>query len=174
MSMAILAPEEHKFESDQYFPNSLLPVLVYSSVIEGKATAFEGVFVRQGWSAIAGHAPGVYPYHHFHSTAHEVLGFVAGTAAIRFGGPSGKSVVVSAGDVVVVPAGMAHFNDGQSDDVLIVVAYPEGTWADQLRGEPAQREAAEGYSRGAGPRLDPVPGYSVLERLWTQAARVSI
>ena len=159
--------EQYMFDPDDRFPNSSLPLLVYRRAVVGDAAAFESIFTGQGWSAIAGHAPGVYPYHHFHSTAHEVLGFVTGAATVLFGGPAGRSVAVAAGDVVVVPAGVAHFNDGQKGDVLIVVAYPEGTWADLLRGDPAERKAAgEAACSVPIPERDPLPGYSALRGLW--------
>jgi uncharacterized protein YjlB len=41
---------------------------------------------------------GIYPFHHFHSTAHEVLGIVAGSAVVVLGGPSGRCFQVHRGE----------------------------------------------------------------------------
>ena len=47
-----------------------------------------------------------------------------------------------AADVVVIPAGLAHCNMGQSADLLVVGAYPGGSDYDIRRGDPAEYEAA--------------------------------
>ena len=56
-----------------------------------------------------------------------------GEASVLFGGPGGKVLTVRAGDVVVIPAGVAHCNQGQSDDLLIVGAYPDNGARPDLR-----------------------------------------
>ena len=53
---------------------------------------------------------GIYPFHHFHSIAHEVLGIATGEVRVMFGGSAGQELMVQAGDVVVIPAGVAHRN----------------------------------------------------------------
>ena len=48
---------------------------------------------------------------HFHSTAHEVLCIASGKAKLCFGGEHNAErvePVVERGDVIVVPAGVAH------------------------------------------------------------------
>ena len=57
--------------------------------------------------------------------------------------PTFKVLTVKAGDVVVVPAGVAHCNQGQSSDLLIVGAYPDnGPGPDLRRGKPAEHDTA--------------------------------
>ncbi len=66
----------------------------------------EQAFDAAGW----GNAwrNGIYHYHHFYSVAHEVLGIAAGRVSVRFGGPTGVETTLMAGDVAVIPAGVAH------------------------------------------------------------------
>jgi uncharacterized protein YjlB len=112
---------------------------------------------------------GVHPFHHFHSNAHEALGGARGTATVLFGGPDGQELTVSAGDVVVVPAGVGHCNKGQSADLLIVGAYPDNARRpDMHRGKPAEHDAtARNVSAVPLPSADPVAGGDgPLRRLW--------
>ena len=50
----------------------------------------ERAFAANGWSNAW--RDGIFRYHHFHSTAHEVLGIAAGEVRVAFGGPSGREV----------------------------------------------------------------------------------
>jgi len=123
--------EEHRFADDGVVPNnSRLPLVVYRGVLEAgpdAAAACEKLFAGNGWSG--GWRGGVYPYHHYHTTAHEALGIVAGSAKVRLGGDSGAVVDLNAGDAVVIPAGVAHKGEAASPDLLIVGAYPGGASA---------------------------------------------
>jgi uncharacterized protein YjlB len=66
---------------------------------------------------------------------------------------------VSAGDVVVIPAGVAHKNLGASRDFRVVGAYPLGQRWDMCYGEPGERPRAdENIARVALPGADPVYG----------------
>ena len=115
-------PLAFTFEDDGSIPNSTLPLLVYRNAVPADPAAIERIFAANGWPPAWRN--GVHPFHHFHSSAHEVLGVARGEASVLFGGPDGTVLPVQAGDVVVVPAGVAHCNQGQSSDLLIVGAYP--------------------------------------------------
>jgi uncharacterized protein YjlB len=161
-------PETHLFEDDGAIPNSRLPVLVYHEVSEATDAAdCEALFARNGW--LGSWRDGIFSFHHFHSTAHEVLGIVAGSASVVLGGPSvGRQFDVSAGDVLVLPAGTGHFNAGSSD-LLVVGAYPDGMDWDLRRGEPAEHEEVlENIQAVPLPKADPVRGVGgPLISLWS-------
>jgi uncharacterized protein YjlB len=68
-------------------------------------------------------------------------------------------VVLRAGDVVVIPAGVAHCNEGQSKDFRAIGAYPRGTDMDMNYGEPRDRPRADrNISIVPLPAQDPVYG----------------
>ena len=148
------------FADDGHFPNSPLPVLIYRRAMapdEATPEAMEALFDGNGWPSQW--RAGVYDYHHYHSTAHECLGIAGGAATLQLGGPSGKTVDVSAGDVLVLPAGTAHRCDGADEDFLVVGAYPPGQNWDVLRGEPTDRPDADlRIARVALPQTDPIGG----------------
>ena len=164
-------PETHTFEDDGGIPNSRLPVLVYHGALESDAgpAAYEQLFAGHGW--LGAWRDGIFPFHHFHSTAHEVLGIAAGTAEVTLGGPGGRRFQLVSGDVVVLPAGTGHCNEESSDDLLVVGAYPNGMDWDVRRGDPAERdEVLANIARVPIPDQDPVAGKSgPLVELWRGA-----
>jgi len=133
----MIRPETHRFDDAGGIPNSRLPVLVYHD-IDGARAAQDCAeqFARNGW--LGAWVDGIYAFHHFHSTSHEVLGIVAGSASVLLGGPTGRRFEVASGDVLVLPAGTGHRNVGSTDDLLVVGAYPNGMWCDLRRGDPAE------------------------------------
>ena len=165
------APETHRFADDGRFPNSALPLLVYRRALPPDPAAMERAFAANDWSN--SWRNGIFAYHHFHSIAHEVLGIAAGEARVMFGGPAGREVAVRAGDVVAIPAGVAHRNQGASADLLVVGAYPGGADWDIRRGDPAEHAAVLRAAASVPPPFsDPVAGRDgPLVRLW--AARGS-
>ena len=96
---------------DGVFPNNpALPLVLYRNAMvlpeHDPATAFEALFTRHQWPAAWRN--GVFSFHHYHSTAHEVLGIYCGEAEVQLGGDNGIVVTIGCGDVVVIPAGVAH------------------------------------------------------------------
>lgn len=96
------------------------------------ARGFEQLFASNGWTNAW--VNGVFDYDHYHTNTHEVLGCYAGRARIRFGGPQGEVVELEAGDVVVIPAGLAHCRLDASAGFGVVGAYPDGAEPDLKRG----------------------------------------
>lgn len=156
-----MMPEEYRFAEDGQIPNNPhLPLLVYRGALgagSDAAGACEALFARHGWTGAW--RDGIYAHHHYHSTAHEALGIVAGSAEVRFGGESGRTVAVAAGDVVVIPAGVGHKCEGASPDLLVVGAYPRGQTPDLQRAGAGERaHALAKIARVPLPEADPVHG----------------
>jgi uncharacterized protein YjlB len=163
-------PEQFDFKDDGNFPNSALPLLLYRQAITTEArepaSIFEKRFAENDWTN--SWRNGVYSFPHYHSTSHEVLGVYSGAATLRLGGEHGKSVEVHAGDVIVIPAGVAHQNIGGSDDFGVVGAYPGGREWDLLRGLPGERPKAD-QNIAALPMPDNDPIYGAegpLRQIW--------
>lgn len=161
-------PDTFTFSDDGAIPNSRLPMLVYRRALPADAGEIERIFAENRWPPAW--RDGVHPFHHFHSTAHEALGVARGHAKVLFGGPSGQVLEVSAGDLVVLPAGIGHCNQEQSPDLLIVGAYPDGMKGrpDTRRGNPVEHdEVVRNIAKVPVPAADPVAGANgPLRRLW--------
>jgi uncharacterized protein YjlB len=163
-------PETHRFEDDGGFPNSPLPVLIYHDVEAAHdATRCEELFDANTW--VPDWRDGIFSFHHFHSTSHEVLGIVQGEAAVMLGGPGGRRFEIQVGDVLVLPAGTGHCNLGSSPDLLVIGAYPDGMPWDIRRGDPAEHDEAVASIRALPvPRADPANGPDgPLVQLWPGA-----
>ena len=162
------AVESHVLADDGTFPNSRFPALIYRAATKGDGPeALERLFERNGWPPQWRDT--VFTFHHYHSRSHECLGVAVGHATLRLGGPDGQEVRVEAGDVVVIPAGVAHQRVLASADFMVVGAYPPGQENfDTLRGNPEDRpKADENIAAVPMPQSDPVEGSagSLLE-LW--------
>lgn len=137
--------EQHLLLDDGLVPNNpcFLLTVYRGAFAAGDAQAerrIEALFASNRWSG--GWVNGIYPFHHYHATAHEVLGLARGWAEVQFGGPKGPRVAVEAGDAVLIPAGVGHCWIDGSDDLSVVGAYPGGIDWDLKRATPAERLAA--------------------------------
>ena len=147
---------------DGTFPNNpALPLLLYLQALnlpdKNAAAEVEHLLARNRWTG--SWRDGIYSYHHYHSTAHEVLAVYGGSATVQFGGPDGITQRVAVGDVVVIPAGVAHKNLGCSGDFAVVGAYPDGQDWDMCYGKAGERPRADdNIKRVAKPKTDPVYG----------------
>lgn len=168
------AIELYRLADDGVIPNNArLPLIVYRGALPAGAQLagdLETLFADNGWRG--GWRNGIFPYHHYHSDAHEVLGIASGHARVRFGGERGESVMVHAGDVVVVPAGVGHKRETASADLLVVGAYPEGRSPDLNTGRDEERpRALANIARVPMPKADPVFGpEGPLTRHWAATA----
>lgn len=131
---------------DGVFPNNRrLPLLIYKKVlntgIRDLASYIQAMFAEHRWDD--SWIDGVYDYHHYHSTAHEVLAVCSGQARLLFGGEHGIEQTVSAGDVIVIPAGVAHKNLGTEGNFTVVGAYPQGQEYDMCCGKREERPHAD-------------------------------
>jgi uncharacterized protein YjlB len=166
----IVEPEQFVFKDDGTYPNSKMPLLVYRQAVKAgekdPAAIFEQHFAENDWTN--SWRDGVYPFAHYHSTSHEVLGIYRGNAKLRLGGKSGKEFEVRTGDVIVIPAGVAHQNLGSSSDFGVVGAYPEGRDWDLLKGNPGERpKADQNIAALPPPNNDPLYGArGPLKQLW--------
>ena len=145
-----------------YFPNnSSLPLLIYRSVIrfEGRdpGQEVENLFHENHWNN--SWQDGIFRFHHYHSNAHEVLGIYRGIVKVQLGGEGSLTTELGKGDVVVIPAGVAHRNMGASGDFACVGAYPGNSGYDMNYGKEGERPKTDmNIDRVTLPERDPVYG----------------
>jgi len=165
-------PQVLRLKSNGWVPNNeRLPVLVYRAAVVADspdpAATHEELFAKNGWPPQW--RDGVYSFHHYHSTAHEVLGFARGRARLVLGGENGHELEAAAGDVAVLPAGTGHCKLEASSDFLVVGAYPPGQNWDICRAA-LSSQALERMLKLPIPHSDPVSGGNgPLVTLWESA-----
>ena len=138
----------HQIPAHAHTPNTSLqqkPLLIYHSVFPSShnltAASIESHLLAQGvvkpqWRYT------MYSTSHFHSTTHEVLAISSGRAKLCFGhedSPSRILQTVERGDVIVVPAGVAHrlwedLSEG-GEGFEMVGCYPTGFNWDMCYGD---------------------------------------
>lgn len=170
-------PITYFFKDDGAVPNNpALPMLVYKAALDLSAARdpeaeIEKLFDANDW----GHdrwRNGIFPYAHYHSMIHEVLGIARGTATVRFGGDNGEVLDLAPGDIAVLPAGTGHQRLAASPDLVVIGGYPPSGTYNLCRGDrPADREAAlKTIPQVPVPGSDPVEGTDgALVTLWRPA-----
>jgi uncharacterized protein YjlB len=105
-----------------------LPVLLYKGVLDEKTPdkdkIFQHHFTLNGWRGVWKN--GIYDFAHFHPDAHEVLAIASGSVTVQIGGKTGKTLDLSGGDMIVLPAGTIHRRLSGSENLVVVGAYPAG------------------------------------------------
>jgi uncharacterized protein YjlB len=155
--------ESYLIKDNSQFPNNdFLPVLIYRKVItlpeQGEAAdSIKKIFEQNDWGN--SWENGIYIFHHYHSNTHEVLGIRSGSVTVQLGGIDGVITSLSRGDIIIIPAGVAHRNVNETDGFSCVGAYPDGRDFDMNYGKSEERpQADENISKVPQPQTDPVFG----------------
>ncbi|KAH7362227.1 hypothetical protein B0T11DRAFT_352105 [Plectosphaerella cucumerina] len=140
-------------------PNSPRPLLHYKKAISpGSAVDAWNLFTNNGWHVSWIFRYGATQASHYHSKAHECMAVLSGTATIRFGvadtsddleastsgsarEPGGVELRAEAGDVFVIPAGVAHKTFGAKPEAGFALLTPG---AGRGLGDADPREVLEG------------------------------
>ncbi len=106
----MVAPLVQPLEDTGAIPNNQkCPLLIYPQALalpkSDPARVIERLLADNRWGGTWRN--GIYPYHHYHSTAHEVLACYHGSAEVQLGGEPGIPYTMNAGDVIVIPAAQA-------------------------------------------------------------------
>ncbi|KZV84470.1 hypothetical protein EXIGLDRAFT_682732 [Exidia glandulosa HHB12029] len=167
----------HMIAAHGLIPNTSIqsrPLLIYHSAFEPSSVT--PAALEEHLHAVGAVVPQwrytMYPTSHFHSTTHEVLAVSWGAARLCFGGddnPAKVEPTVRKGDVIVVPAGVAHrlikdLNEG-GESFEMVGSYPPGCNWDMCYGNAGEQDVAERIAKIPWFERDPVYGDSgpVLE-----------
>ncbi|MFD1344518.1 cupin [Litorisediminicola beolgyonensis] len=158
---------EHRFAPSGGIPNHPeLPALVVADAFEYASSGdIQARFHANRWSGTWVWT--VFDYHHFHPDAHEALGVVSGHATLHLGGPEGETVLVRAGDLLLLPAGTGKKRQVSSEDFQVVGAYPPGQ-ADvtTLRGDDGGDDIRDTIRAVPLPETDPLGEDEALLARW--------
>ncbi|WP_419698775.1 hypothetical protein [Mucilaginibacter sp. NFX135] len=161
--------EKIVLQDDGTFPNSHYPVLLYKGVLDipmlFPAIYVKHLFEKNSWSN--SWDAGVFEYHHYHSITHEVLGIYKGRTKLQLGGSKGPQIFVEKGDVLIIPAGVAHKNLGAENSVGVIGAYPYGRNYDMNYGKASERPGTDkNISKVPLPATDPIGLPDGLTKFW--------
>jgi uncharacterized protein YjlB len=163
---------KYLLKDDGCFPNNdKLPVLIYRDALDLPAWAFhasvviKNIFAENGWTNAW--RDGIYDFNHYHSVTHEVLGVYKGEAEIQLGGPDGIITQLRKGDVILIPAGVAHKCLKQKN-FKCLGAYPGGAEYDMNYGKKSERHRTlRAIKQVPLPDKDPAYGNKgVMKEYW--------
>ncbi|KAL0939719.1 cupin domain protein [Colletotrichum truncatum] len=176
-------PETYLLRRTTHCPNNDLPVLIYRNVLGEQLdeTSVSERLQRNGW--VKKGTWGTIKLKHFHPNTHECYGIFQGRSELVFGEGSSDSTgsgvkcEVHAGDVVVVPAGVAHASTPESEEASgeneyrYIGVYPEGSPHYSIEmGKKSLMEKPDLVAEVAGvpvPPCDPVYGLDgPLVQIW--------
>jgi len=156
-----MKPNQYFLNDNRIFPNNILPVLYYPNALQlpplFSARHVKNIFQKNGWTNTWRN--GIYTYHHYHSVTHEAMAIIRGKTRIQLGGDEGIELTIQKGDVLVIPAGVAHKNLGNEKDAIAIGGYPGGKDYDMNYGKPEERPAADSNIKKLPvPSTDPLLG----------------
>jgi uncharacterized protein YjlB len=163
-------PQKFFVKDDGIFPNNSLPIIFYERVLNLPhllaARTIKKLFQKNTWGN--NWKQGIYTYHHYHSITHEVIGICEGETLLQLGGENGLLLFVQKGDVLIIPAGVAHINLGKENDVTCIGGYPDGKDYDMNYGKKGERPGTdENIASVPLPKTDPVFGNKEgVVKLW--------
>jgi len=152
-------------QADGTFPNNPdHPVMMVLAAFHG-TTAQAQALLTGGNQWTSPWIWGIYPFHHYHSTAWELLLCIDGQADIQLGGPSGPELSVTKGDWMLIPPGVAHKQLRDNGHFNLLGSYPmEGCSGpvDTLKGSPTQEQVVN-MQACAAPQKAPIMGLDLRE-----------
>lgn len=171
-------PEQYRFERTQDTPNNVMPVLVYRSAFSTATPIGElrNILHSNRWQADGPVEANKTPV--FHSKTHVLHAIVRGKCQLLVGGtqygpPPGQMIYLSAGDIIVYPAGISHCLV-QSDNYEFVTFYPEKSNkrddCECRASASAMKTYLKNIEKVAMPKYDPLHGKEgALVEIWKLA-----
>jgi uncharacterized protein YjlB len=157
-------------KDDGKVPNSHLPVIMYHRALlipnpmERKNltkwyVALKERVMPNGWNVDWIQENAILRERHYHTWSHEVLIALRGESKLRIGGEKGVNLNFAAGDVLAIPAGVAHERRGIGTDFVVAGLYPIGCrWNTCYVHPDTYKRAKKELPRVKMPRHDPLYG----------------
>lgn len=167
--MSFKSPSEIRVTSRQIqawerLPNTSIqskPLMIYHDAFKATESGVTKQFERVG-EVVPRWVYGLYNQTHFHSTTHEVYAVVGGRASLCFGGEHNPDRVEK-GDIIIIPAGVAHrmledVGGPHEESFKMVGAYPEGNEWDICYGQEDEEDKIGGIAKVDWFHKDPLLG----------------
>lgn len=160
----MLRVTKHQIPAWQKTPNTSIqqkPLMIYHEAFQDPSASKIESHLRSVGVVEPQWRYTMYSQSHFHSTTHEVLCVASGSAKCCFGhedNPDRVELVLSRGDVVIVPAGVAHRLLEDYGGFQVVGSYPAGNSWDMCYGKDGEEEKVEAISKLGWFSKDPIYG----------------